>query len=553
LIRFADLQIDPVSQQVWRETGAARELLPVHGLSMQLLLKLLEHGTAVVSLDQLITQVWAPAIVNEETVTQRIKLLRQALGDDGRQPRYVRSVRGRGYQLCEMPVTVEPEPASSAAQAAAAPSAPPRRRRYWILLVLMVELLILWRVFQAEPAREYQSSAQPPSVPALDRARYYAAIGQHDDNERAIVLFQQVLADPANSGYLQRRRTAQLGLSHAYSARVCLYNQPYSWAEHGLALADDVLRDRPRDSTAHAARAYALDCMGRIDAAIAAYSAALALQASATEQQASLASRANLRAVRGELAGALADNLQVQRAGLPQRFLDIQIARVLELLGFAPAAEQLYREQFELYPDNPLIALAYPRFLFNQGRIDEASALVERAMQRPLHPDLHIVRGELALLRGNRRAAASAFAAATALKPQSSWPRSLSLLHTATDPTQLAERLQALEPSAAAADVWPESWLEIALLRLALKQTDGALDALQRAVQRGYRDRAYLQTSALYRPLAAHPQFAAVLDQIAQAVASERGAALKIPGLDALIAVAVAPAPINRSDPPAPP
>jgi DNA-binding winged helix-turn-helix (wHTH) protein/Tfp pilus assembly protein PilF len=547
LIRFVDLQIDPVSQQVWREAGAVRELLPVQGLSMQLFLKLLEHGTEVISLDQLITQVWAPAIVNEETVTQRIKLLRQALGDDGRQPRYVRSVRGRGYQLCEMPVTIGSEPASSAAQAA---TAPPKRRPYWILLVLMAALFILWRVFQAEPARELRSNPRPTSVPALDRARYYAAIGQHDDNERAIVLFQQVLADPANSGYLQRRRTAQLGLSHAYSARVCLYNQPYLWAEHALALADGVLRETPRNSTAHAARAYALDCMGRIDAAIAAYSAALALQASANEHQASLASRANLRAVRGELAGALADNLQVQQAGLPQRFLDIQIARVLELLGFAPAAEQLYREQFELYPDNPLIALAYPRFLFNQGRIDEASALVERAMQRPLHPDLHIVRGELALLRGDRRGAATAFAAATSLKPQSSWPRSLSLLHTAADPKRLADRLQALEQSTAA-DGWPEIWLEIALLRLALGQTDGALDALHRAVQRGYRDRAYLQTSALYRPLAGHPQFSAVLDQIAQAVAAERGAALKIPGLDALIVVS--PAPLNRSDPPAPP
>ena len=89
LIRFADLHIDPVRQQVWRQTGGAREPLPVHGLSLQLLLKLLQHGTEIVSADQLISEVWAPAIVNEETVTQRVKLLRQALGDDGRAPRLV--------------------------------------------------------------------------------------------------------------------------------------------------------------------------------------------------------------------------------------------------------------------------------------------------------------------------------------------------------------------------------------------------------------------------------------------------------------------------------
>jgi len=41
----------------------------------------------VVAVDELIEGVWKPALVNEETVTQRIKLMRQALGDDSRNPR----------------------------------------------------------------------------------------------------------------------------------------------------------------------------------------------------------------------------------------------------------------------------------------------------------------------------------------------------------------------------------------------------------------------------------------------------------------------------------
>ena len=45
-----------------------------------------KHGVDVVDFDTLIAEVWAPAVVNEETVTQRVKLLRQALGDDGRAP-----------------------------------------------------------------------------------------------------------------------------------------------------------------------------------------------------------------------------------------------------------------------------------------------------------------------------------------------------------------------------------------------------------------------------------------------------------------------------------
>jgi len=79
----------------------------VSGLSFRLLEVLLEQGQRVVGFDELMERVWAPAVVNEETVTQRVRLLRQALRDDGRNPRYLRSVRGRGYQLCIEPQRID--------------------------------------------------------------------------------------------------------------------------------------------------------------------------------------------------------------------------------------------------------------------------------------------------------------------------------------------------------------------------------------------------------------------------------------------------------------
>ncbi|MCI1020576.1 winged helix-turn-helix transcriptional regulator, partial [Microbacterium sp. C5A9] len=87
-----DLRIDVARQRVERD-GVALEL---GGLSFRLLHYLLRQGQRVVGFDELIVQVWAPALVNEETVTQRVRLLRQALGDASRQPRYLRSVRGQG-------------------------------------------------------------------------------------------------------------------------------------------------------------------------------------------------------------------------------------------------------------------------------------------------------------------------------------------------------------------------------------------------------------------------------------------------------------------------
>ncbi|NMW24055.1 transcriptional regulator, partial [Rhodanobacter denitrificans] len=71
--QLLDLDIDLARQRVSR----AGEVLDVQGLSFRLLACLLRHGDAVVDFDTLMAEVWAPALVNEETVTQRVKLLRQ--------------------------------------------------------------------------------------------------------------------------------------------------------------------------------------------------------------------------------------------------------------------------------------------------------------------------------------------------------------------------------------------------------------------------------------------------------------------------------------------
>src|SRR5690606_3426527 len=90
--RLDDLLIDITRQQVVRDGVEQRG---VSGVSHRLLRYLLMYATRVIGFDELIEGVWAPANVGEESVTQRVKLLRQALGDDGRKARYVRSLRGQ--------------------------------------------------------------------------------------------------------------------------------------------------------------------------------------------------------------------------------------------------------------------------------------------------------------------------------------------------------------------------------------------------------------------------------------------------------------------------
>lgn len=503
IVALDDLRIDLGRQRVTR----GERVLDVSGLSFKLLRHLLEQGDRVVGFDELIERVWAPAVVNEETVTQRVKLLRQALEDDGRNPRYIRSVRGRGYQLCSAPQPVAAEPSS--------PS-PGASRRRLVLGGLAAALAAL----AALAAWALHRHAPPPATAQEElhqRARYYAGIGQSENNERAILLYEEALrADPHDDA-------ASVGLSRALSARMCLYNGSPDSTRRAQSLAETVIARNPRDSAAHDALAYAHDCRGEIDAAIGEYERAIALDPPARLD--SRASVANLYVVEGRLTDALENNLAAERAGAKLRFLDLQIARNLDLLGYAEAAERRYERIFRLYPDNVFGNAAWPRFLFAQGRYTEAESALAEATGRPQHPQLFLLAGELALLRGDRARAAEMFGKAAALRPHQSLPRTLTDLYAepAVDTAALAARAAARTREAERGA--PEDWLEVALLRV-----DGdraaAVDALRRAVAGGFRDQAWLQASPLFRPLADEPGFAEVIDAISRARTAERAKAL---------------------------
>jgi adenylate cyclase len=107
---LGDLTIDTGPQIVIRADGA----IPLPKLSYDLLLVLVRAAPDLVSLDELMRLVWPGIIVSPETVSQRVKLLRDALGDDPRVPRYIGSLRGRGYQLVIAVEEIDDNPRATA-------------------------------------------------------------------------------------------------------------------------------------------------------------------------------------------------------------------------------------------------------------------------------------------------------------------------------------------------------------------------------------------------------------------------------------------------------
>ena len=93
--RFADLTLDCDCRQLHRGESSVH----LGRLSYEMLHALAAAAPHVVTQEGFAAAVWAGRLVTPETVTQRVKLLRDALGDNAQGPRYVGLVRGQGYRL----------------------------------------------------------------------------------------------------------------------------------------------------------------------------------------------------------------------------------------------------------------------------------------------------------------------------------------------------------------------------------------------------------------------------------------------------------------------
>jgi TolB-like protein/DNA-binding winged helix-turn-helix (wHTH) protein/Flp pilus assembly protein TadD len=131
---------------------------------MDVLVHLAGQPGRVVSKEELLGAVWDGAVVEEGVLSQTIHVIRRALGDDAREPRFIQTVPKRGYRMVAEVVPVSPappvspiEPAAPAPQPAPAPApaterAAPRRLFAGLGLLVVVVLGIAWARFGTRPS-----------------------------------------------------------------------------------------------------------------------------------------------------------------------------------------------------------------------------------------------------------------------------------------------------------------------------------------------------------------------------------------------------------------
>ena len=172
--KIGDLELDSGTVGVYR----AATTIELPKLSFDLLLCLARHAPNVVDTDTLMTEVWGKVVIGEETVKQRVKLLRKALEDSSVEPKYIASVRGRGYRLV---AAVEP-------LAELTPSRGSEQSRYRrivaggvALFVLISSAMLLQQGWLTEQP-EVQVSEQPASARRIAVLPFENFSGRLEDN-----------------------------------------------------------------------------------------------------------------------------------------------------------------------------------------------------------------------------------------------------------------------------------------------------------------------------------------------------------------------------------
>ena len=507
-----DLVIDVASASV---TRGGREL-DVAGLSFDLLVALARRAPDVLGVEDLVASVWKGDVVSDETVVQRVALLRRALDDDAREPIYVRSIRGRGYRI--VPEVLSRRAATTSLG-----------RRLWLSLAAAAAVVTATVLLWPEPPDSSRpaKTAYPSVAELVARADEYRARHQEADTELAASIYRSVLERVPD------QVEALAGLSLALSQGVTKFNHTGAERDQALKLAKRALEVAPDHAGANYAHALALDSRGQVAAAIEGYLRADELGGGVS----GLASAAYLFQVQGRLARALQANLEVYDRFPQAHYVEVQIATTLGLLGFEDAAVIWFERAHTLRPDNVFAALALAQFRLSGGRLDEAERVAEQALSDGIRrSELHAVLGHVAELRGLKAEAALHYRGAIEVSVRSCVAATRLWL---LDPSDMGGDAGGIcfgppgrvFPAVILDDEYPAAWVNAVVAYASGGDTEKALAFLDSAIELGYRDADWLLLDPLLQGLRSEPEFIRRIERIRGLLEEERAEVLSSPWL----------------------
>lgn len=376
LLRIGVWRVDPALDEISKD-GTAVKLEP---RTMRLLVYLAQHAGEVVSVDQLLDNVWKDVVVTPNSVYHAVAALRRVLGDDPKDPTYIVNVLRRGYRLVAAvaPWVESPaaEPESSASPAAPPPAASngaPWPRILRLGLVLLTALAVPLVYVLTQPPRKVMLAVMPFANLTGDARREYFSDGMTEE-----LISQLGSLDPDHLGVIARTSAMaykgsskdaaqiarELGVNYLFEGSVrgsservrvtaqliATADQTHIWAESFDRDASDVLKLQ-----SEVARTIA----DKIRLTLSAQTAARLIRTPSLNPQAHEAF----------LEGLQAENLRT-RQGLEQAIVEFGRAIALE-----PNYADAYAELARTYSLATIVGLGPPADMMRQARDAAVKAL----------------------------------------------------------------------------------------------------------------------------------------------------------------------------------
>ncbi len=165
----------------WRVTPALNVLerggrsVKIEPRTMELLVYLARRPGQVISVDELISEVWRGRVFDRGIVHTKVRQLRKALGDDSRDPTFIETIPKRGYRMVARVIETDAAEVVDGAPECEPDSQPRARRRYvyrvggatlGLATLLLIAALSYYNPGVPVPI---ESESQPIEVHELDR------------------------------------------------------------------------------------------------------------------------------------------------------------------------------------------------------------------------------------------------------------------------------------------------------------------------------------------------------------------------------------------------
>lgn len=171
------------------ELRRAGRKIRLQRVPMDLLILLIDHRGLLVTRDEIAAGVWNgdPSVDTQSSINTAVRKIRQALGDDGEEPRFVETVVGKGYRFIgevsqRKPVEAPQAPPAAMPEAPDASAAGPNRRRLLIAVavtlgaVAVASVAIFLPAFRTRP-REPLRISPFTAVPGIESSPDFSPDG----------------------------------------------------------------------------------------------------------------------------------------------------------------------------------------------------------------------------------------------------------------------------------------------------------------------------------------------------------------------------------------